>query len=136
MTVRRNSHTMRKWIAILIGVVLLALFVTYSLSYRRSLWSFGVQVGRFNLQLAYTNYLATGKIEPNGNAKPYLFTNVVSVGGTQYQCAVAIEMSYFQGDGFLAMTTNQQFIFLDKKRGPLMIPASGYYRARLFPPGM
>ena len=127
---------MLKWIAIMIVAGLLALFVSYSLSYPRSLRSAGVLIGRFNLQLAYTNYLATGKIEPNGSAQPYLFTNIVSVGGTQYQCAVAIEMSYFQGDGFLAMTTNQQFIFLDKKRGPLMIPATANYRARLFPPGM
>ena len=127
---------MLKWLTILIVVGLLVLFVSYSLSYPRSLRSFGIQSGRFNLQLAYTNYLATGRIEPNGTAEPYLFTNVVSVGGTQYQCAVAIEMSYFRGDGFLAMTTNQQFIFLDKQRGPLMIPPSGWYRARLFPPGM
>jgi len=127
---------MIKWLAILIAGGLLVLFVSYSLSYPRSLRSYGIHTGRFNLQLAYTNYLATGRIEPNGTAKPYLFTNVVSIGGTQYQCAVAIELSFFQGDGFLAMTTNQQFIFHDKKRGPLLIPASGYYRARLFPPGM
>lgn len=127
---------MFKRLAILIAGGLLVLFISYSLSYPRSLRSFGVQVGRFNLQLAYTNYLATGKIEPNGTARPYLFTNVVTISGTQYQCAVAIEMSYFQGDGFLAMTTNQEFIFFDKKRGRLMIPASGYYGARLFPPGM
>jgi len=126
---------MFKWLAILIAGGLLALFVSYSLSYPRSLRSAGVLIGRFNLPLAYTHYLTTGKIEPNGSAQPCVFTNIVSVGGTQYQCAVAIEMSYFQGDGFLAMTTNQQFIFLDKKRGPLMIPATGHYRARLFPPG-
>ena len=127
---------MLKWIIILVIAGFSALFCTYSLSYSRSLRAAGVHQGRFDLRLAYTNYLATGKIEPNGTSKPYLFTNVVSVSGTQYQCAVAIEMNYVEGDGLLAMTTNQQFIFLDNKRGPLMIPASGSYRGRLFPPGM
>ena len=127
---------MVKWLCIVIGAGLLALFITFSLAYPRNLRSHGIVDGRFNLRLAFTNYLATGRIEPNGTTKPYLFTNAVSVGGTQYQCAIAVETGYFQGAGFLAMTTNDQFIFFDKKRGALLIPSSGPYRARLFPPGM
>ena len=89
---------------------------------------------RLNLKLAYTNYLATGIVTPNGSSRPYLFTNIVSIGDTQYHCAVAVEA--LQADVFLAMTTNQQFIFFYKKRSPMMIPSTGPYRAKLFSPGI
>lgn len=130
------NGNMLKWLSILGGIGLFVLFIAFSLSYPRNLRSHGVDHGRFNLRLAYTNYLASGRVEPNGTTKPYLFTDAATVGGTQYQCVIAVETSYFQGDGFLAMTTNDQFIFFDKRRGPFVIPSTGYHRARLFPPGM
>jgi hypothetical protein len=127
---------MLKWLAILAVVVLAVLFTTFSLSYGRSLRTGGIVQGRFNLTLAYTNYLATGRIQPNGSSLAYLFTNEVSIGATQYQCAMAIKATHCEDIGFLAMTTNQLFIFFDKKRGPVMIPSTGPYRAKLFPPGV
>ncbi len=127
---------MLKWLAILTVIALAGLFITFSLSYGQSLRTGGILQGRFNLSLAYTNYLATGRIEPNGTSLAYLFTNVASIGGTQYQCAVAIKADNCEDLGFLAMTTNHYFIFFDKKRGPVMIPSTGRYRAKLFPPGI
>ncbi len=127
---------MFKWILILLGLALVTWFVLGMMSYTQSLRSVGITVGRHELKLAYTNFLKTGERKSNGSVSPYFFTNGVSIGGTQYQCAIGIELGYFQGAGFLTMTTNQQFIFFDKRRGQILIPETGYYRARFFPGGM
>lgn len=127
---------MLKWILSLLGAGLITYFILGMMSYTQSLRSHGIISGRYELQLAYTNLLATGELRPNGSAKPYLYTNAVTIGGTQYQCAIAVELGHFQGAGFFAITTNHQFIFFDKRRGPIIIPPTGGYRARFFPGGM
>jgi hypothetical protein len=70
----------------------------------------------------------TGALRDYGNSvRPFIFTNSVTVGGTSYQCVVAYDDPKFYGDGFLAATTNSVFIYLDKKRGPKLIPAEGRF---------
>ena len=127
---------MLKWILILFGVGLVACLVLGMMSYAQSLRTSGIMTGRHELRRAYTNFLATGEINTNGSAKPYPYTNAVAVGGTQYQCAIGIEMGQFQGAGFFTITTNNQFIFFDNRRSPIIIPQTGRYRARFFPGGM
>jgi hypothetical protein len=127
---------MLKWILILLGAGLVTYLLLVMMSYTQSLRSYGIVVGRYELHLAYTNLLATGELKANGFVKPYLYTNAVTIGGTQYQCAIGIELGQFQGAGFLTITTNQYFVFFDNRRGPIIIPGTGRYRARFFPGGM
>ncbi|HEX7860124.1 MAG TPA: hypothetical protein VF773_07365 [Verrucomicrobiae bacterium] len=42
----------------------------------------------------------------------FLFMNVVQVGGTNYQCVLAVDRDEFKGRGFLATTTNRTFIWV------------------------
>ena len=125
---------MLKWIIIAIVVGLIALLVSFELGYGRSLRTFSVITSQFNLRLAYTNYVATGTIQPNGTARPYLFTNAVAVGSTSYPCIVAIDISHAFGEGRLAMTTNDVFVWMESGRSPRVLPSTGY-RAPYFPPG-
>jgi hypothetical protein len=125
---------MLKWVLIIIAAALVAVFVSFQLGYGRSLRTYSVITSQFNLRLAYTNYIATGSIQPNGTARPYVFTNAVTVGGTSYPCVVAIGVNHAFGDGVLAMTTNDVFLWMESGRSPRVLPSSGY-RAPYFPPG-
>ena len=122
---------MIKWLTILIVVGSLLIFAG-SLEYQRSLRAASVDQGRANLMMAYTNYLATGKIEPNGNSKPFLFTNVESIGGIDYQSVIAMQLPFFRDDGVLAMTAGQQFVFFCKNGEPFVVRSSGRYRGHYF----
>jgi hypothetical protein len=50
-------------------------------------------------------------------------TNMVQVAGTQYQCYAKVEGGQFGKEGILAVTTNQVFIWLDRKQPPKIIEA-------------
>jgi hypothetical protein len=54
----------------------------------------------------------------------YPFTNRFVVNGTDYQCEFAVECADFTNRGFLTITTNEVFVWVDKKRGviPLVRP--------------
>ena len=125
---------MLKWVLIIFVAGLVTLFVSFELGYGRSLRTFSVITSQYDLRLAYTNYIAPGTIQPNGTAGPYVFTNVVTVGGTSYPCVVAIDISHAFGQGRLAMTTNNVFVWMESGRPPRVLPSSGY-RAPYFPPG-
>ncbi|MGH7952036.1 MAG: hypothetical protein ACREFE_08975, partial [Limisphaerales bacterium] len=59
----------------------------------------------------------------------YPYTNRFAVDGTDYQCEFAVESEDFTNRGFLTITTNEVFVWVDKKRG--IMPLS----PRTFPPG-
>ena len=83
---------------------------------------------RLELRRALKDIQETGGLRDYGNSvKPFIFTNSVTVDGTNYQCAVAYDDPKFYGKGFLAATTNHVFIYLDKKRGPRFIPGEGRF---------
>jgi len=91
-----------------------------------------------DLKMAAKDYAEHGYVT-NYGAKSYqvwLSTNVVSIGGTQYQCFITTTNGKFYDEGgcegSLAMTTNQVFIWLDSKRPPKIICTN--YRASIFPP--
>ena len=87
-----------------------------------------------DLKMAAKDYAEYGYVT-NYRASSYqvwLSTNIVSIGGTQYQCFITTTNGKFYGEGSLAMTTNQVFIWLDSKRPPKLIGAN--YRAPIFPP--
>jgi hypothetical protein len=60
----------------------------------------------------------------------YPFTNRFAINGTDYQCEFAIECDDFTNRGFLTITTNEMFVWVDKKRG--VIPL---VKSHTFPPG-
>ena len=60
----------------------------------------------------------------------YPYTNLFSAGDATYQCEFAAERAEFKGRGFLTITTNRVFVWVDKERG--IIPLDG---SRTLPPG-
>ena len=62
----------------------------------------------------------------------YPFTNQFVVDGTDYQCEFAVECEEFTNRGFLTITTNDIFVWIDKKRGVMPL---GRVPAFTFPPG-
>jgi hypothetical protein len=117
--------------AIVLGT-LFALLMFYGLAYGRSLRLSRVMLGRSVLKQAQQQLAETGRVEPNGSWRPVEFTNDVTIGGVIYRCSVATPLAGFDDEGIFAMTTNETFIWVDKKRAPKIIPTSGY-RPRLFP---
>jgi hypothetical protein len=86
-----------------------------------------------DLKMAAKDYAEHGYVT-NYGARSYqvwLSTNVVSIGGTQYQCFITTTNSKFYDEGSLAVTTNRVFIWLDSKRPPKIIGTN--YRAPIFP---
>jgi hypothetical protein len=67
----------------------------------------------------------------NDSFTVYSYINQFIVGGTNYQCEFAVQSDfYFEGKGFLAMTTNVDYVWIDKKRGAIPL-----IRPQIFPPG-
>jgi hypothetical protein len=61
-------------------------------------------------------------------------TNNVVIEGRNYQCALYTGQQYqFIGQGHLAITTNREFIWLDNRRGPKLIPPD--YKVSRWRPG-
>ncbi len=122
--------------AIIIGAIVVggifALLMFYSLAYGQSLRRSRVMLGRGVLKQAQQQLAETGRVEPNGSWHPFVFTNDVAVDGVIHRCSVATPLAGFNDEGVFAMTTNQTFIWLGKKRPPKIIPTSGY-RPRFFP---
>ncbi len=71
---------------------------------------------------AFTNQLRREAIYP--------FTNRFAIDGTDYQCEFAVECEDFKNRGFLTITTNKIFVWIDKKRGAMPLVTS-----HTFPPG-
>jgi hypothetical protein len=74
---------------------------------------------------AFTNHFRYEK-----TYEMYPYTNRFTIDGTSYQCEYAAKRAEFKDRGFLTITTNQIFVWVDKKRG--VIPL---VRPRIFPPG-
>jgi hypothetical protein len=67
----------------------------------------------------------------NDSLTVYPYTNQFIVGGTNYQCEFAVQSDfYFEGKGFLAITTNVDYVWIDKKRGAIPL-----IRPQILPPG-
>ena len=54
----------------------------------------------------------------------YPYTNRFTIDGTIYQCEYAAKRAEFKDRGFLTITTNQIFVWVDRKGGltPLVEP--------------
>jgi hypothetical protein len=116
-----------KWPTIILVALIVGL-CTLAYLQSRSLWHAGVLYSRLELRRALRDLQETGGLRDYGNSvRPFIYTNVVTVGGTNFQCAVAYDDPNFHGAGFLAATTNGMFIYLDRKHGPKLIPAEGRF---------
>ena len=51
----------------------------------------------------------------------HAYTEHHSVGGTGYQCALAATSPLFRGSGFLAISTNDVLLWIDKERGAVQM---------------
>jgi hypothetical protein len=124
---------MLKWIAAIILLIFLGL-CTIAYLYSISLRQAGIIEGRMDLRMAAKDYAEHGYVTNYGarSWQVWLSSNVVSIGGTQYQCFLTTTNGKFYDEGSLAITTNQVFIWLDSKRPPKIIGTN--YRAPLFPP--
>jgi len=124
---------MTKWIAIIFLLVLFLGMVAVSYLYGVGLRNAGIIEGRLFLKMAAKDYAEYGYVTNYGSRdyQVWLSTNVVSIGGTQYQCFITTTNSKIYGQGSLAITTNQTFIWLDHERPPKIIGTN--YRAPIFP---
>jgi len=116
--------------ALVLGT-LVALLVFYAAAQGQSFRLSRVMLGRSVLKQAQQQLADTGRVEPNGSWRPFVFTNDVTVDGVTHRCSVATPLAGFEDAGLFAMTTNEIFIWLDKRRPPKIIPSSGY-RPRFF----
>jgi hypothetical protein len=115
-----------KWIVAAI-VVLVCVFFWFSLAQGQSLRSASLIRGSNSLRVALVEFKEGGKITnyPTTGIQVSLSTNVVSIGGTQYVCFAEARGGWGYGEGALAMTTNQLFIWLDPMRPPKIL-TNGY----------
>ncbi len=117
---------MLKWTALIVALLVCA-FVAISLLQDRSLRQASLIYGKNQLRVAYDDFTKHGYVtnHPTSGYHVWLSTNIVAIGGTQYQCFAEVDGGWGYDGGRLAMTTNQTFIWLDPERPPKII-TNGY----------
>ena len=81
----------------------------------------GIAHGSVELSRALKDLRETGALPDYGNpVQPFVFTNSVSIDGTNYYCAVGY-VEPLLGGGFLAATTNGLLIYFDPKGRPKLV---------------
>jgi hypothetical protein len=116
-------------VLVLLGVALLVFASAELRADRKSQFVSAVNaLGEAHIELhqygVFTNY--------SHNMTVYPYTNRVVADGTDYQCEFAVENDWLKDRGVLTITTNEAFVWIDKKRG--VIPLGGL-RTFTFPPG-
>jgi hypothetical protein len=113
---------MMKWTATFVALVVSG-FVVFSLLQGRTLRHASLIDGMNQLRVAYSDYAERGYVTnyPTSGYRVWLSTNVVTTGGTQYQCFAEVSGGWGYDGGTLAMTTNRVFIWLDTKRSAKII---------------
>lgn len=107
--------------------------LTGSYLYGVSLRAVSLIEGKGALRKAYKHYSEHGYATNFGNSYSlWETTNAVTIDGTNYHCILTVDVAFFNDHGVLNMTTNEVFIWQDKKRGPKLIPPG--YRPPVFPP--
>src|SRR6188472_2937805 len=113
-------------IAVFVVAILLAVLMFYVAAHGQSFRMSQIMNGRVILKQAQQQLAKTGRVEPNGSWRPFVFTNDAIVDGVTQRCSVATHLGGFEDMGIFAMTTNQVFIWIDKRKPPKIVPASGY----------
>lgn len=114
-----------RWFAVAVVVVIGAiLFLGYMQS--RSLWCAGIAYSRLALTRALSDLREHGSLQKRDNpTEPFSYTNSIIIDGSNFTCVAGYEDSKFYGKGFLAVTTNEVFIFVHKNESPFLVPKLG-----------
>jgi hypothetical protein len=123
-----------KWLATIACTALAAFALLYALGYlhMRAMKRARIIGDKFNLREVYRDFVQSGVVtNSRGDTHVYIFTNMVTISGCNYSCILAVDHPWYHGQGVLAITTNQVFIWLDKALGAKIIDDS--YRPPLFP---
>jgi hypothetical protein len=117
---------MLKW-TLSIAALLACALLAFSLLQGRSLRLASLIGGKNQLLVAYDDLTKRGYVTnyPASGYHVWLSTNIVTIGGIQYQCFAGVGGGWGYDGGRLAMTTNQVFIWLDTERPPKII-TDGY----------
>ena len=111
-----------KW---LFAVILTAITVLLASAYLhwRAMQDARIYNASLNLQNAYRCFLEHGTLTNRVPSldRVFVFTNSVVIGGSNYHCAVGLSSATFAHVGILAVTTNQEIVWLDEKKGPRVI---------------
>lgn len=100
--------------------VLFAAFLVLLPFLDRSERSLDLKIGIINLTRAYKDYTSNGALTNHSHV--WLSSNTVTIGNTRYPCLLEVRESRFNGQGTLAMTTNEVFIWLDANGTAKIIP--------------
>ncbi len=122
---------MLKW-AFIILALFAAAFVTYSVALGQSLRRASLIGGVNQLRVALDNFTKHGHITnyPTSGFQVTHSTNVVIIGGTQYQCFAAVSGGWGWDGGTLATTTNQTIIWMHARQPAKIVTLS--HRPPLF----
>jgi hypothetical protein len=123
---------MRNFIVTAIIVFALVVGNLAYLTYIRSLRQVAIMQGQATLRTASKHYAERGFIRNYATFTVLLATNTVSVGATQYQYFITARLGQFAGEGMLAMTTNEAFLWIDNQQRAKTIEKT--YRPSFFPP--
>ena len=125
---------MLKWITVFVLFLFLSICAVAMLHEKSSRYA-SVIIAKAILRTAAKDYAEYGFVTNvyAPDHRMWLSSNVVTIAGTTYKCYVEIGGGQFEGDGTLAITTNQVFIWLDRKRPPKIIDEN--YRPSLLPAG-
>jgi urocanate hydratase len=123
---------MRKFVLIATVALVLVWGNLAYLAYMRSLRQMAIMQGQAYLRAASRHYAEQGFVRNYGTFTVFVATNTVSVGATQYQYFITVRLGTFAGEGTLAMTTNEAFLWIDNQQHAKTIDKT--YRPRFFPP--
>jgi hypothetical protein len=112
--------------ASIILVLLVAAFVAFSVAHGRSLRRASLINGVNQLRVAQDDFTRHGYITnyPTSGYQVALSANVVTIGGTQYQCFAEVSGGWGWEGGTLAMTTNQTLIWLGVRQDAKIVTLS------------
>src|SRR5262245_8274907 len=106
-----------KWTVTIGAIILLPLLAILAGAYLYgvSLRNAGIIMGRSHLKMAYEEYTEHGYVTNYGanSYQVWLSSNLVTIGGTQYQAFITVRDHKFFDEGTLATTTNHVLIWLD-----------------------
>ncbi len=110
-------------VLVLVLLSLLALAILHGQSERTAY----MREHRYMLKIAAEDLATNGYVTNVWSSSAHFSrsTNVIQVAGTEYQCYAEVEGGQFGDEGVLFVTTNQVFIWLDRKQPPKIIEA-GY----------
>jgi hypothetical protein len=120
---------MKTFVAIILGLAALAIVFLFAVDRGERRAKFiGLESDLKQAHLAlqrdggFTNFFR--------NVNVYPYTNLITIDGTNYQCEFAAEHDWFKERGLLTITTNEEYIWIDKKQGLIRLA-----KPPSFPPG-